>query len=406
MTGDCTDSNICPVEGGFISYQPSIPGNSVLLAGYAVTLPVAIVLGYRFHTLGFTVNLSTGVILEILGFAGRLLLNGRRESQAFFSLYLLGTILGPCLLASAIFTVLPHLLLIYGNDFSPLSSGHAGLVFIALVVLSIVLEIVGVAFSVFGLDGKVVVSSTRVLLAGLAVQAGTLLLFVALYVWFIFRVKNSAASIDPRHGDVYRSAKFKRFLIALQSAATLLFISTIVRIVEVGQGFGEAAAQSEAVTTVIYGALPLVACILLTALHPGHAFGPSWYKTAPRYVSRLASVEGGREPNSTPTLRERRLESNPHARFSVRKVAPMPLSASSQNPYELFPSTISPGHPSPASNGYPSPGSTGYPSPMRASYNSRSPRRFSYISRSPGTSPKHSPRKPPERHLVDDDDLW
>jgi len=159
MTGDCTEANVCPVEGGFLSYQPSIPGNSVILAAYAAIIPIALVLGYRFRTLGFAVNLATGLCLEVLGFAGRLLLNGRRASQSFFSLYLLGTILGPSLIASAIFVVLPHVLLIYGAGVSPLRSGHAGLLFMALVVLSVVLEIVGVAFAVFGLDGEVVSSS-------------------------------------------------------------------------------------------------------------------------------------------------------------------------------------------------------------------------------------------------------
>lgn len=201
--------------------------------------------------------------------------------------------------------------------------------------------------------------------------------------------------------------------IVLQIATALIFATTIGRITEAARDNGPII-SSDTAATILYGALPLLACILITIFHPSYAFGPAWAKTAPQYVSRLDSnVEGHQGSGTTPTLRERRLESNPHSRFSVRKVTPMPLAAGTPNPYELYSSGPSPGFPSPGSNGqlspasndgYPSPRSqtSGYPSPLRASYTSKSPKRFSYSSRSPG----HSPRKLPENRLVDDDALW
>lgn len=144
-----------PYEGERL-YQTSIAGNAVIIATFAALLPAVLVLGYRYHTVAFTITLTTGIILEILGFAGRLLLNSREGNQSFFTLYFLGTILGPSFIASAIFSILPHLILIYHNGISPLKSGHVGLVFVSLVLLNVLLEIVGAIFTVFGATEEIV----------------------------------------------------------------------------------------------------------------------------------------------------------------------------------------------------------------------------------------------------------
>lgn len=155
MTGDCT---ACPFQGSYLPYAPSLPGNAFLLAAFAALIPTSLFLGYRFPSLGFTLNFVTALCLEVLGFAGRLLLRNQGGSRTFFALYLLGSVLGTTALASALFVVLPHVLGVYEGK--GVRGARVAVGFMVLLVVIVVLEIVGVTFAVFGLDG-VAVSAIR-----------------------------------------------------------------------------------------------------------------------------------------------------------------------------------------------------------------------------------------------------
>ena len=150
MTG-CTT---CPFPEGYLPYSPSTAGNAFLLAAFAALVPASLFLGYRHPALGFTLNFVTGLCLEVLGFAGRLLLGKDRESETFFTLYLLGSVLGKTAFASAVFVVLPHVLGVYGAN--PRRGARVAVGFGGLFVVIVVLEIVGIAFAVFGIGGVVV----------------------------------------------------------------------------------------------------------------------------------------------------------------------------------------------------------------------------------------------------------
>lgn len=69
---------ICPVEWSILTYQPSIAANSVFIALFGIALVIHAVEGFRWrHTLGgFAVPMILGIIDEILGYAGRLIMHG------------------------------------------------------------------------------------------------------------------------------------------------------------------------------------------------------------------------------------------------------------------------------------------------------------------------------------------
>jgi hypothetical protein len=53
---------------------------------------------------------------------------------------------------------------------------------------------------------------TNILVAGLAVQLGALILFMALHVWFTLSLQGLRTDLDPTYADIYRSRKFKLLL--------------------------------------------------------------------------------------------------------------------------------------------------------------------------------------------------
>jgi hypothetical protein len=152
MAGDCSPET-CPVAGGFLLYQPSFPGNAFLLAAFAALVPVTFFLGYRFRTPVFSSTLATGILLEVLAFVGRVLLHSKVADKTYFALSLLGTVLGPTFIAAAVFLVLPHIIMVYGERTCSVRPRYMGLFFSSLAMLAFVIELVGVVFAAFGFSG-------------------------------------------------------------------------------------------------------------------------------------------------------------------------------------------------------------------------------------------------------------
>lgn len=151
MAGDC--GSTCPVEGGFYAYDPNTGGNAVLLAAFAILVPAVLFLGIRFRTPLFSATLATGLLLDVAGFLGRVLLKNSPESQGLFLLSLLGTLLGPVCISGANFLTLPHILSVYGDHISPLQPMLAGIVLYALAAVAAVIQVIGIVYAAYDLSG-------------------------------------------------------------------------------------------------------------------------------------------------------------------------------------------------------------------------------------------------------------
>lgn len=147
MASSC--GSICPVNGDFLSYQPNLGANAFLLAAFAVLVPVTFVLGLRFQAPVFATILTAGLVLEVVGFLGRVLLSSIQGSATYTLLWLLGTVLGPTFISASIFVVLPHTLSIYGQQLSPVTPFVAGVLAGSFIVAAAVLQLVGIIFLVF-----------------------------------------------------------------------------------------------------------------------------------------------------------------------------------------------------------------------------------------------------------------
>jgi hypothetical protein len=64
--------DICPLSEAYVEYVPSLAGNAFYLGIFAVLLVAQVVLGIRYRTWGYLAGLFGGLVLEIIGYAGRL----------------------------------------------------------------------------------------------------------------------------------------------------------------------------------------------------------------------------------------------------------------------------------------------------------------------------------------------
>jgi hypothetical protein len=65
----------CDIKYGFVQYYPTLAGNVTYLAIFIVLLVIQVGFGVRYRIWGFLVGVFGGLVLEILGYIGRVMLH-------------------------------------------------------------------------------------------------------------------------------------------------------------------------------------------------------------------------------------------------------------------------------------------------------------------------------------------
>lgn len=65
----------CPLSEANFTYVPTLAGNVLYLALFAVMLPAQVVMGMRWKTWGYLIGMVGGLALEVIGYAGRIQLH-------------------------------------------------------------------------------------------------------------------------------------------------------------------------------------------------------------------------------------------------------------------------------------------------------------------------------------------
>jgi len=123
-------------------------GNTLMMAAFAVLVPIALWVGIAFRTPLYASSFILGLLFEVMGYAGRVVLRTDLASKSYFVLFLVGTIMGPTFITGAIYVVLPHILTLYGSDVSVVSRPiYLAVVFLAFDVFTLAFQAVGAAFA-------------------------------------------------------------------------------------------------------------------------------------------------------------------------------------------------------------------------------------------------------------------
>lgn len=80
--------------------NPLIPTQQAI---FALLLPPQLYLGIKHKTLGVCIAFSMALIMEILGYAGRLLMNHNPFEKSWFLMYLIDLTIGPTFVAAGIY---------------------------------------------------------------------------------------------------------------------------------------------------------------------------------------------------------------------------------------------------------------------------------------------------------------
>lgn len=136
----------CPLEGCsrvFLTYSPSLGGNVALLALFAVLIPITLVMGFKYSNTVFSTALATGLVLEVMGYIGRVLLSTESPSRSSFTVFLLGTVMGPNFIFGAMVYVMQRIVALYGQEFRAWRQPWYLNSLYGLVTVALILEIAG-----------------------------------------------------------------------------------------------------------------------------------------------------------------------------------------------------------------------------------------------------------------------
>lgn len=145
--GDCAGEP-CPVPGGALADGGASAANVFMLAAFAALIPPNLYTGFRYKTPLHTSLLVAALLVAVVGHAGKILLATSPSSHAYSALYLMGTHWGAALLGSAVYLVLPHAMVLYGQEFRLVPDPiHVNIVFFILDIFTLAFQSVGIGFA-------------------------------------------------------------------------------------------------------------------------------------------------------------------------------------------------------------------------------------------------------------------
>ncbi|ERF75848.1 hypothetical protein EPUS_01214 [Endocarpon pusillum Z07020] len=269
----------CPLELASIEYIPTLPGNALYVSLFALCLLVQLYFGIRYRTWGFLAGMIGGLVLEILGYVARIQIHFNPFREDPFLMYIVCLTIGPAFLAASIYLTLSRIITVYSPTLSRFQPRTYTIVFIIFDFFALLLQAAGGGIASAAEDDSLGQIGINIMIAGVSWQVFSLGLFAVVCLEFAWRVRKAREedlNQQVEFVDLRRTTRFKVFLWVLAGATLAIFVRCVFRCAELSEGFDGRLANDEVTLMVLEGAMIVIAVMLLTALHPGPAFGGMW----------------------------------------------------------------------------------------------------------------------------------
>lgn len=276
----------CPVESSIYGYYPSVPGNAFLLAWFGVFLIMNTFLGIRLRTWTYMIAMSLGCICEVIGYAGRLVLNDNPFSKAGFDMQIVCLIIAPAFFAAGIYLTLKHITLCFGAEYSLVKPEYYTWIFISCDILSLVLQGAGGGISATANSVSTQETGNDLALAGIVFQVFTLICFGSLAIHYYIRRRAGTSPLSKEAELLRERLSFQLFLVSLVVAYLCILTRCCYRIAEMAPGWRNSIMTNQVDFMVLDGAMIGTAVFFLSAFHPGYCFSQMGYaRKSPRRSS-------------------------------------------------------------------------------------------------------------------------
>ncbi|KAL3959860.1 hypothetical protein ACCO45_004977 [Purpureocillium lilacinum] len=270
-----------------MAYRPSLAGNVLFAAIFGVFLAAHIFLGLRYKTRGFMIAMVCGLILEIVGYVGRILMRSHMFDFNYFIIYLVCLTIGPAFFSAAIYLTLSAIIVIYVPERARFRPQTYTYIFITFDLIALVLQAAGAASRPPLepiLPRNRAASTPWLPESPWQVVSLALFGFLALDYWVrVTRRDPSVHEMNPMFEQLRRRRVFQPFfLVAIFLAGIFIFVRSVFRCVELSDGFDSALANDEVTFMVLEGTMIILACVLMTVFHPGLIIGAEGWSIARR----------------------------------------------------------------------------------------------------------------------------
>ncbi|KAH7145404.1 RTA1 like protein-domain-containing protein [Dactylonectria estremocensis] len=292
---NCKESGVtdaCPAEASLYGGYFTLGACIFFVVAHSLALIPQLVFGIRARSWSFSSWLAGGILFELLGYAGRIIMSSNPWVYGAFVLQLVMLILGPTLVAASISVTFKHIVLWYGPEHSMFKPWLYPWIFVGTDLFSILIQSVGGIVSARAIGGQVrnqdlLDVGSALLVAGTTFQMANMIVCGGLMVIYIWRrrhgVRNDAeisAGVTPNAtscADSERTIKpsdkkTKTFVRAISVAYVLIIIRCIYRVPEQQMGWGNDLMQNEATFLTLDGAMMLISIWILTIFHPHFYF--------------------------------------------------------------------------------------------------------------------------------------
>jgi hypothetical protein len=112
-----TPGPLCPVESSYYFYAVSLPANAVFAALFSVSVLLFLATyATTRRALGFSVAMLSGTILEVIGYAGRLMSWKNQWSENGFLIQIVCLTIAPAFMAAGIYLCLRRIVYAFGPE--------------------------------------------------------------------------------------------------------------------------------------------------------------------------------------------------------------------------------------------------------------------------------------------------
>ncbi|KAF8529138.1 RTA1-domain-containing protein [Hysterangium stoloniferum] len=280
------------------------PNNALTAVAVALYLLTAVVMTYFMYRRGarFMAAMVIGAYTMSLGLSMRFGLHSQPESKGIYILEYLLVVLSPCAFIASDYVLLGRLSQSLGmGEHLLISPNRITRVFIASDVATFLIQAAGASISISGStsgDLKRLQAGSHIFLAGLALQAASFIVFMAIFLLFLYRVRKCAPQVwNPSPSPPWWK-HWRMLSVALGISCVGILIRSAYRTIELSEGFEGRLGTSEGF---FYGldTLPLFLAIVVYV-----PFWPSGYIKSNAVLEKQHDLESSttKPPNSPQTM--------------------------------------------------------------------------------------------------------
>lgn len=218
--------------------------------------------------------LVLGCVCEVVGYAGRILLHNNPWDTDGFSIQIICLIIGPAFFAAGVYLSLKHLVITFGEQYSPIKAKWYTWTFIMADIISLIMQGAGGAITPTSRDYNTIETGEVIAIAGICWQVLSLAIFGGLSILYVCQVYRHRDELATDALQIARSAAARFYCFGIVVAYITILIRCIYRIPELAGGWRNAVMLNEVAFIILDGIMITVAVGVLTAAHPGYCFRP------------------------------------------------------------------------------------------------------------------------------------